>query len=249
MLVPLRLGAPPEVVNLGVGVHGVSSSRDVFRLPDLWQLHLYGYEASLAVGSTTYEIRPGRVSLVPAGVQVTYRYRGRSEHLFVHLRMPRRGPVHEVPLMQDAGADTPVLSSLLRGAIESRSPARAAAEVWAVLWRIAGLTAPAGRPHAAIETTMAYVESHLAGPLSVPSLAGIAGISHSHLTRLFRAETGMTVVAYIRSRRMARAHHLLTSSTLPIPTVAAAVGIPDLQAFNKTCRHSLGRSPRAVRAG
>jgi transcriptional regulator GlxA family with amidase domain len=85
--------------------------------------------------------------------------------------------------------------------------------------------------------------------LEVPALARAVGVSHNHLTRLFRLETGLTVVAYIRSRRMARARHLLVSSTLSIPAVAATVGIPDLQAFNKTCHRELGGSPRAVRAG
>jgi transcriptional regulator GlxA family with amidase domain len=46
---------------------------------------------------------------------------------------------------------------------------------------------------------------------------------------------------------MDRARHLLNASTLAIPAIAAAVGISDLQAFNKTCRRELGASPRAVR--
>jgi transcriptional regulator GlxA family with amidase domain len=72
-------------------------------------------------------------------------------------------------------------------------------------------------------------------------------VSHTHLTRLFRQDTGHTVVGYVRRRRMERARHLLIASTLAIPAVAATVGIPDLQAFNKTCRKELGASPRAVR--
>ena len=245
----LPLGAPPVVVNIGVGVHGTSGLRDVFRLPDLWQLHLYGYSATLEVGGTTYAIEPGFVSLVPADTEVIYRYRGRSEHLFAHLRPGSSAPLVEVPVMQDAGAETPVLSSLFRGALEASalSSSRVAAEIWAVLWRVAGLAAPTDRPHAAVATALAYVETHLAGPIAVPDLARAAGVSHNHLTRLFRSETGMTVVAYVRARRMARARHLLTSSTLPIAAVAAQVGIPDLQAFNKTCRRELGMSPRALR--
>jgi transcriptional regulator GlxA family with amidase domain len=66
---------------------------------------------------------------------------------------------------------------------------------------------------------------------------------------LFRAETGYTVVGYIRRRRMERARHLLRESTLSIPAIAASVGVADLQAFNKACRRELGDSPRAVRAG
>jgi transcriptional regulator GlxA family with amidase domain len=101
--------------------------------------------------------------------------------------------------------------------------------------------------HPAVAAAIAYIEANLAQPLTIPALARMAGVSHNHLTRLFHAETGLTVIAYIRGRRMARARHLLVSSTLSIPAVAASVGIPDLQAFNKACRRELGGSPRTVR--
>jgi AraC family transcriptional regulator len=39
--IELCLGEPPGPVNVGGGVHGVRSLYDVFRLPDLWQLHVY----------------------------------------------------------------------------------------------------------------------------------------------------------------------------------------------------------------
>ncbi|MER6951281.1 helix-turn-helix transcriptional regulator [Nonomuraea sp. NPDC000554] len=260
--VRVRLDEPPVVVNLGVGVHGVRSRRDVFMLPDLWQLHLYGYSAELTVGGTTHSIREGHVSLIPPGVQVHYLYRGRSEHLYAHLRLPGSGTglgtgsgtgtgtERTVPVMQDAGAETPLLAGLLRQAIAvaPAEPAMATAQVWTVLWHVARLAEAAG-PHVAVAAAIAHIESNLANPLAVPDIARAAGISHNHLTRLFRAETGSTVVAYIRRRRVERARHLLRESTLPIPAVAAAVGIADVQAFNKACRRELGAPPRAIRAG
>jgi AraC-like DNA-binding protein len=250
--VTVRLDEPPHVANVGLGVHGTIGRRDVFRLPDLWQLHLYRYSAELTIGGTVHPIRPGYVSLVPPATQVHYLYRGRSEHLYAHLRLPETGEPRTLPVMQDAGAEMPILSSLLLQAVAAapRSPVRAAAEVWAVLWRVAELATPsdAGRPHAAVAAAIAYIESNLASPLTVPDVARVAGVSHNHLTRLFRAETGDTVVTHIRRRRLARARHLLRESTLPIPAVAAAVGIGDLQAFNKACRRELGAPPRAVRA-
>ncbi|MFI9555509.1 helix-turn-helix domain-containing protein [Nonomuraea endophytica] len=246
--VTLRLGAPPEVANAGVGVHGVGRRRDIFRLRGLWQLHLYSYSARLTVGGRTHEIRPGRVSLIPPGELVQYFYEGRSEHLYAHLRLPEQGEPVTVPLMQDAGADTPFLRDLLRQAITAApaTPAMAAAAAWTVLWRVARLAESEG-PHAAVRLAIAHIESHLAQPLTVPEVAGAAGISHNHLTRLFRAETGDTVVAYIRRRRLEQARHLLRETTLPIPAVAAAVGLADLQAFNKACRRELGAAPRAIR--
>ncbi|WP_309115392.1 helix-turn-helix transcriptional regulator [Saccharothrix sp.] len=246
----VRLGSPPVVANLGVGVHGVASRRDEFLLPELWQLHVYGYTAELTVDGTTHPIRPGHVSLVPPGTRVSYRYQGRSEHLYVHLRLSDDGEALSVPVMQHAGAETPLFTGLLRHAITvaPAQPAMAAAEVWTVLWRVAQLSTSGGA-HGAVAAAVAHVEANLAGPLTVPGVAAAAGVSHNHLTRLFRAETGLTVVAWIRRRRLERARHLLRASTLPIPAVAAAVGFDDLQAFNKACRRELGASPRAVRAG
>ncbi|MDX2826443.1 AraC family transcriptional regulator [Streptomyces ipomoeae] len=223
----IHLGEPPVVAGIGVGVHGVAGRTDVFRLPELWQLHLYQYEAELTVDGTAHTIRPGRVSLVPPGTTVRYRYRGRSEHLFAHLRITPVGPPRIVPVVQDAGAELPALTDLLLQAVAAApsEPDRTRAELWTTLWRVA----------------------HLAAPLTIPEIARAAGVSHNHLTRLFRAETGGTVVGYIRRRRLERAHHLLRATTLSIPAVAASVGIPDLQAFNKACRRELGASPRALR--
>ncbi|MFF4833294.1 helix-turn-helix transcriptional regulator [Streptomyces sp. NPDC001315] len=247
------LEEPPEVVNAGVGVHGVVSDHDVFRLPDLWQLHLYSYAARLVIGrGAEHAILPGRVSLVPPDTEVHYHYRGRSEHLYVHLRLPDAGPGMPFSLMQDTGDEGALLAGLLRRAVAAfpYSRARAAAEVWTVLWRVAELGGGAeqdGHNHPVVAAAAAHLEAHLADPLTVPAVARAAGVSPGHLTRLFTTHTGRTVVAYIRHRRLERARHLLSASTLPIPAVAAAVGIPDLQAFNKACHRELGAGPRAIR--
>jgi AraC family transcriptional regulator len=225
-MVALWLASPPEVVNVGVGIHGVRRPRDVFQLPDLWQLHVYNYSAQLTLAGTTYAVAPGHVSLTPAGSIVQFDYTGRSEHLYAHFRP------------QLVGEPSPSGS------------ARTTAEIWTALWRIADLSSSSEQTgHPAVAAAIAHIEAYLAQPLTVPDLARLAGISHNHLTRLFQAETGSSVIAYLRRRRMARARHLLVSSTLSIPAIATSVGIPDLQAFNKSCHRELGASPRAIRHG
>src|SRR5688500_12476557 len=118
-LVDLHLSEPPDVAKVGVGVHGVRSLRDVFLLADLWQFHVYGYSAELTFLGGTYPVRPGSVSLVPPGVQVRFDYRGRSEHLFAHFRTVSVGEPLRVPAVQDAGGVAPLLSDLLRNAVEA----------------------------------------------------------------------------------------------------------------------------------
>ncbi|WP_112264453.1 AraC family transcriptional regulator [Lentzea terrae] len=245
--VVLPLSEPPLVADAGVGVHGVTTLEDVFLLPDLWQLHLYSYEGAVEAGGVVHRIAPGRASLIPPGTEVRYRYRGRSEHLYAHLRLDGSTEHRVAPVMQDAGPNRPLIAGLMRGALAA-APARAAAHLWTVLWQLTD-AGPAGREVATdpFAVAAAHIEANLATSLSVAEVAKVAGVSHNHLTRLFRARTGTTVVAHIRRRRVERARHLLTASTLSVTAVAAAVGIPDLQAFNKVCRRELGESPRGVR--
>ncbi|MEW2089043.1 helix-turn-helix transcriptional regulator [Streptomyces sp. NPDC006682] len=249
--VSLSLAEPPVVVNIGVGVHGVSGPRDVFRLPGLWQLHLYDWTGHLTVGGSRHAIGPGRVSLVPPGTEAAFDYRGRSEHLYAHLRVADAGERRLVPVVQDAGTEAPLVSGLLKRALAAMpgAPAQATAEMWTALWRVAGLAGRErpGGAHGAVAAAMVHIEAHLAAPLTVPEIARRSGVSHSHLTRLFRSETGSTVAAYIRARRLEHAGHLLRESTMSVQAIACSVGISDLQAFNKACHRELGGSPRAIR--
>jgi AraC-like DNA-binding protein len=250
-----HLDEPPELAAVGIGVHGPAGHVDVFSLPNLWQLHLYGYEADLTVNGTAHAIRPGRVSLIPPGTTVRYRYQGRSEHLYAHLRLGSAGSPLSIPVIQDAGTELAPLTAHLRQALSAwpHTPARATAEVWAALWRVSQLTPPrtvgTAAVHPVVTAAVAMIEARLAEPLSVAEIAKAVGVSHNHLTRLFRAATGQTVVGYLRARRMERARHFLQATTLSIPAIAASVGIPDLQAFNKACRRELGASPRGIRTG
>ncbi|MCL6667852.1 MULTISPECIES: AraC family transcriptional regulator [Streptomyces] len=248
------LDLPPHVENAGVGVHGHAGPHEVFRLPHLWQLHLYAYSGTLEFDGFRHPIRPGHISLVPPATEVHFHYdHAPSQHLYAHFTLPGDGERRRVPAMQDAGADAAMLTAMLRQTVAAgtHSPTRAAAELWTVLWRTTTLARTSGNGegarHPALRAAMAHIEQRLAEQLNVPDIARAAGISHTQLTRLFRQDTGLTVVGYIRHRRMERARHLLIASTLAIPAIAATVGIPDLQAFNKTCHRELGASPRSVR--
>jgi len=266
--VPLDASEPPVVVNQGRGLHGVLRAEDVFQLPQLWSLHLYSYAAELEVDGVAHAITPGSVSLVPPASLIRYRYRGPSRHLYAHLRAPRllpgpggESPASRLAVLMHPGADLPRIAELMESAVASAvaRPERTRADVWTVLLRLAdraeaGGDRPAGGDPARavpdyVAATVSLVESRLAEPLTVPEIAAAVGVSPGHLTRVFSARTGETVVGYLRRRRVEHARHLLTSSTMSISAVAASVGIPDLQAFNKTCRAVTGSSPRGLRAG
>lgn len=60
------------------------------------------------------------------------------------------------------------------------------------------------------------IQANLLSPLSLSSLAKELGVSEEHLSRSFKAETGMTVTHYYLSKRIDLACELLSHSNMPI---------------------------------
>jgi AraC family transcriptional regulator len=254
---PVSLDTRPVVLNMGVGVHG-RTPVERYRLPGLWCMHLYGYTATLYVDEVRYSVRPGCVSIIPPGADMEYHFTGRSEHVYAHFELPAStsstiglssGKV--VPVVQDATGEFDVLYADFRQAIGyfAVSPLRAEVRLWDLLWRLADRRVQdrTGTVHRAVRDAVTVIEARMGDPIKVADLAREVGLSHNHLTRLFRATYGLTVSAYIRQQRVQHARHLLLHSTLPIKSIAIQVGIPDLHRFNKTIRSALHDSPRRIR--
>lgn len=70
-----------------------------------------------------------------------------------------------------------------------------------------------------------YIHTHLAERIDTATLAGVAGVSDRHLTRLFANRVGMSPGHYLRTARVAAAARLLASSSQTIPQVAKACGL------------------------
>lgn len=89
------------------------------------------------------------------------------------------------------------------------------------------------------------IRSQLADPaLSVESLARQLGCTPDHLSRCFRAETGMAVSATIRQQRLALAKNLLQDPKLNISEIAWACGFGSLNYFVRVFRQAMGQPPR-----
>jgi len=247
----IPLGFPPQISMMGHAQHGIQAV-ETFRLPRLWCAHFYEYEAELRIHGHRLRIRPGYASVIPPDTEMEYHYQGVAPHLYVHFSLPSGGrhDLVPIPVIQGLGEDFAALYRLFADIPRwlPTQPRRAAARLWDVLWRLTDPPAATGAPLPAVEQVRELVEIHLAEPLYVSQLASQVGFSQNHLARLFRARMGVTVVDYIRQRRVERARHLLQHTTLPIKAIAAEVGIPDLHLFNKIIRHALGRAPRQIRA-
>ncbi|MEH2591852.1 AraC family transcriptional regulator [Bradyrhizobium sp. AZCC 1721] len=93
-----------------------------------------------------------------------------------------------------------------------------------------------------------YIESHLAEPLTLDEIAGIAGVSRFHLVRAFAAAIGLSVMRYVRARRLTKAAQALAAGAPDILSLALDADYSSHEAFTRAFRDHFGITPEAVRA-
>ena len=92
-----------------------------------------------------------------------------------------------------------------------------------------------------------YIESHLADDLTLDEVAAIAGISRFHMVRAFAAATGVSVMRYVRARRLSEAAKSLADGAPDILTVALDADYGSHEAFTRAFHDHFGVTPEAVR--
>jgi AraC family transcriptional regulator len=93
-----------------------------------------------------------------------------------------------------------------------------------------------------------FVESHLADPMTLDDIAEVAGISRFHLVRSFAAATGLSVMRYVRARRLTEAARALAAGAPDILQVALDSDYGSHEAFTRAFRDHFGVTPESVRA-
>jgi AraC family transcriptional regulator len=93
-----------------------------------------------------------------------------------------------------------------------------------------------------------FIESHLAGALTLDEIAGVAGISRFHMVRAFAAATGFSVMRYVRARRLSEAARALANGAPDILELALGADYGSHEAFTRAFRDHFGVTPEAVRA-
>jgi transcriptional regulator GlxA family with amidase domain len=106
-------------------------------------------------------------------------------------------------------------------------------------------------PHDAAGDVLAAVRERALGeldrPLTVPQLAGWAGMSERTFARRFLAETGTTPAQWLSGRRVVRAQRLLEQTDLPIEQVAAESGFGSPVTLRQRFTAQVGVAPRDYR--
>ncbi|MDG4828646.1 GlxA family transcriptional regulator [Solwaraspora sp. WMMD1047] len=99
-----------------------------------------------------------------------------------------------------------------------------------------------------VRRVTAHINANLASDLDTAALAEIAGVSVRHLTRLFRTHLGQTPGRAVRHLRVAAAAHLLTSTPLPLPRIAARCGFGSAETLRVAFLQRYGVPPSRYRS-
>jgi len=98
-----------------------------------------------------------------------------------------------------------------------------------------------------IDRALWYIESHSSESPSLDDIAAVACVSKHHLLRAFNAATGLSVMRYLRGRRLSAAARQLADGADDILSVAVAAGYGSHEAFTRAFREQFELTPDAVR--
>lgn len=156
------------------------------------------------------------------------------------------------PTEQQRRAIAQVLADYERAAEDSGFGAEALRETYIIqlLIYIGRMTAAEGpgekQYDPKIRRALSYINENLGGELSVEQLAEQVYLSKYHFMRLFKAQTGSSVHAYVRQKRLLHAARLIREG-MPVSKAAAESGFGDYSAFHRAFRESFGISPGSLK--
>ncbi len=81
-----------------------------------------------------------------------------------------------------------------------------------------------------------YVEQHIDADLSPNEIAADLGVSYGHLSRIFKAQEGMTLVRYITRARLGYVRELLMLRRMTLEEAGLAAGFTDVKYLSR-CFH------------
>lgn len=99
-----------------------------------------------------------------------------------------------------------------------------------------------------VHSVITLMRENLHRKLAGNELAEAVSLSETHLRRLFKDETGTSLMRYLRRLRMQQAKELLETTFLSIKEIAARGGINNVSHFVRDFAKVYGRAPAQHRA-
>jgi AraC-like DNA-binding protein len=100
-----------------------------------------------------------------------------------------------------------------------------------------------------IQKAVQFVDDNYRADISRDAACGLAGMSPSHFSRIFRKVVGMSYQEYVNRKRITKAKELLRTSHQSIADIAAYLGFSDNTGFGRIFKKVTGHTPSAYRKG
>ena len=91
------------------------------------------------------------------------------------------------------------------------------------------------------------IERNSTQPLTLDGIAAACGVSRSHLAHAFGTATGLSVMQYVRARRLTAAARALAAGAPDILAIALEAGYGSHEAFTRAFRDRFQQTPESVR--
>lgn len=213
------------------------------------------------IDGVRYPVRAGEILVIPPGAP--HQYEADDEDpwtiWWIHLagdalpgllasaRVDRDGPLFAVAdISRIALLIEEIIARIERDETESTLVAAAGA-AWHLMGLLATEQVPLGSRTNPVAQAQDYLRAHIGVRTSLPELAKLVGLSASHFSALFRAETGTGVIEYQTRLRMGIAREMLDMTDSTVGQTAHAIGYPDAFYFSRQFRLIHGVSPREYR--
>jgi AraC-like DNA-binding protein len=228
---------------------------------DLALLLVHSGSATVTVdGVSRPPITEGSVGLLLPGhrEEVWFATNGSTRHSWVSARVaePPEHLVARFASLPHAIPASTALTVIVREAVtaarhqDTTASPLLGALAEAALWRYVS-DAQSGADHPrrdAVVRARLYIDAHADNPeLDLNGVAAAVQVTAPHLVRRFKAELGITPMAYLWERRSTAAIELLTHTGLSVGDIAGRTGFKSVYHFSRKIREHAGRSPTELR--
>lgn len=92
-----------------------------------------------------------------------------------------------------------------------------------------------------------YLDENYKEDISLNKLSELFYLNPSYISRMFKQQTGLTVVQYLQFRRILAAHNAITHRGIDITTACYESGFGSIQHFYRIYKRLIGHSPKVVK--
>lgn len=101
--------------------------------------------------------------------------------------------------------------------------------------------------HNSLDAVFSYIRDNIESEITLDSVAGFAGYSSYHFSRLFKESIGMTFLQYLNQYKISVACELLKNSDQSILEISYRSGFKSIATFNRVFRSVRSCSPTSFR--